>query len=57
MISVPASTRPSITPVLTPAASASADFAQVMPLAATSSTRARAGVMRDGALRLVSRTP
>ncbi len=44
--SAPASTNPSITPGLTPAASARLDLTQTSPFLAVSSTRARAGVMR-----------
>ena len=47
-MSVPESTSPSITPGLTPAASARLDFTQISPLEAASITRARAGVMRSG---------
>ena len=55
-ISAPESTSPSITPGLTPAASARLDFTQMSPLFAASSTRARAGVMRSGGAP-TSRTP
>ena len=55
-MSAPESTRPSITPGLTPAASARLDFTQVRPLFAAASTRARAGVMRSGG-GPASRTP
>ena len=47
-MSVPESTSPSITPVLTPAASARLDFTQIIPFDAASITRALAGVMREG---------
>ena len=47
-MSVPESTSPSMTPVLTPAASARLDFTQIIPFDAASITRALAGVMREG---------
>ena len=54
--SAPSSMRPSITPALTPASRAASDFARAMPSARSSSTRARAAVMRSGGWP-ASRTP
>ena len=45
---LPASIRPSITPVVQPASAASALLARIRPSAAISSARLRAGVMRGG---------
>ena len=44
--SVPSSTSPSITPMLTPASRAASPLPRIMPSARSSSTRARAAVMR-----------